>query len=29
VGGIFAGDYEASLIAEFDKYLPELPPWKR
>ena len=22
------GDYEAALIAEFDSYLPELPPWK-
>ena len=27
--GEFAGDYEASLIEEFDKYLPELPPWKK
>jgi len=27
--GRFAGDYEAALIAEFEKYLPELPPWKR
>lgn len=27
--GTYAGDYEASLIAEFDKYLPEVPPWKR
>jgi len=25
----YAGDYEAKLIAEFDSYLPELPPWKR
>lgn len=25
---IFAGDYEASLIAEFEKLLPEKPPWK-
>ena len=24
----FAGDYEASLIAEFEKLLPERPPWK-
>jgi hypothetical protein len=23
-----AGEYEASLIAEFDKLLPEKPPWK-
>ena len=27
--GTYAGNYEAALIAEFDKYLPELPPWKR
>jgi len=27
--GEFAGDYEASLIEEFDAYLPELPPWKK
>ncbi len=27
--GTYAGDYEAELIAEFEKYLPELPPWKR
>jgi len=27
--GTYAGDYEASLIAEFDTYLPEIPPWKR
>lgn len=27
--GKYAGDYEAELIAEFDKYLPELPPWKK
>jgi phosphoglycolate phosphatase-like HAD superfamily hydrolase len=27
--GEFSGDYEASLIAEFDTYLPELPPWKK
>lgn len=26
--GEYAGDYEAELIAEFDKYLPEQPPWK-
>lgn len=25
----FAGEYEAQLIAEFDAYLPETPPWKR
>jgi phosphoglycolate phosphatase-like HAD superfamily hydrolase len=27
--GTYAGDYEAKLIAEFEKFLPELPPWKR
>ena len=27
--GDYAGDYEQQLIAEFDDYLPELPPWKR
>jgi phosphoglycolate phosphatase-like HAD superfamily hydrolase len=26
--GTYAGDYEAALIAEFDKLLPEKPPWK-
>jgi phosphoglycolate phosphatase-like HAD superfamily hydrolase len=26
--GTYAGDYEASLMAEFDKLLPEKPPWK-
>ncbi len=26
--GEYAGDYEASLIEEFDSYLPEIPPWK-
>ena len=26
--GQFAGAYEASLIAEFDKLLPSTPPWK-
>jgi phosphoglycolate phosphatase-like HAD superfamily hydrolase len=26
--GSYAGSYEQSLIAEFDRYLPELPPWK-
>ena len=25
----YAGEYEASLIAEFEKLLPETPPWKR
>jgi phosphoglycolate phosphatase-like HAD superfamily hydrolase len=27
--GTFAGDYQQKLIAEFNTYLPELPPWKR
>ncbi|MHC4520769.1 MAG: HAD family hydrolase [Planctomycetota bacterium] len=27
--GQYAGDYEAELIAEFDSYLPELPPWQK
>ncbi len=27
--GTYAGEYEASLIEEFDKYLPATPPWKR
>ncbi len=26
--GEFCGDYQQQLIAEFEKYLPELPPWK-
>lgn len=26
--GTYAGGYEQALIAEFDRYLPELPPWK-
>jgi phosphoglycolate phosphatase-like HAD superfamily hydrolase len=25
----YAGEYEAQIIAEFDKYLPEAPPWKK
>ena len=28
LAGDYAGDYEAKLIAEFDKYLPEHPPWE-
>lgn len=28
LNGEYAGEYEAALIAEFDTYLPELPPWK-
>ncbi len=27
--GKFMGEYEAELIAEFDAFLPEVPPWKR
>ena len=29
LNGEYAGEYEKQLIAEFDEYLPELPPWKR
>jgi phosphoglycolate phosphatase-like HAD superfamily hydrolase len=29
LAGEYAGDYEASLIAEFDALLPAAPPWKR
>ena len=25
----FEGDYEASLIAEFEKFMPEIPPWEK
>ena len=25
----YAGDYEAGLIAEFEKFMPEIPPWQR
>jgi phosphoglycolate phosphatase-like HAD superfamily hydrolase len=28
INGHYAGQYEAELIAEFDSYLPELPPWQ-
>ena len=28
LNGEYAGDYEAKLIAEFDTYLPEHPPWQ-
>jgi phosphoglycolate phosphatase-like HAD superfamily hydrolase len=28
LAGSFAGDYQAALLAEFDRYLPERPPWK-
>ncbi|REK12313.1 MAG: HAD family hydrolase [Planctomycetota bacterium] len=27
--GTFAGEYQDKLLAEFDGYLPELPPWKQ
>ncbi len=29
LAGEYAGEYEASLIAEFETLLPEVPPWKR
>lgn len=29
INGEYAGKYEEELIAKFDTYLPELPPWKR
>lgn len=29
LNGEYAGDYEKALIAEFDEYLPEVPPWKK
>ena len=29
IDGTYAGDYEAKVIAEFDEYLPEHPPWKK
>lgn len=25
----FAGDYEANLIAEFETFMPEIPPWQK
>jgi phosphoglycolate phosphatase-like HAD superfamily hydrolase len=25
----YTGDYEASLIADFEKFMPEVPPWKK
>jgi phosphoglycolate phosphatase-like HAD superfamily hydrolase len=28
LAGAYAGEYEAGLVAEFDRRLPELPPWK-
>ena len=29
IAGQYVGEYEAKVIAEFDEYLPELPPWER
>lgn len=29
LNGEYAGEYQQKVIAEFDSYLPELPPWKR
>ena len=29
ITGAYAGDYEKELIAEFDSYLPEQPPWEK
>jgi phosphoglycolate phosphatase-like HAD superfamily hydrolase len=29
LAGEYAGAYEAAVIAEFEKMLPEVPPWKR
>ncbi len=29
LAGQFAGDYEARLVAEFEKFMPEVPPWKK
>jgi phosphoglycolate phosphatase-like HAD superfamily hydrolase len=29
LNGSFAGRYQQELVAEFDKYLPESPPWKK
>jgi phosphoglycolate phosphatase-like HAD superfamily hydrolase len=29
IGGTYAGDYEEKLIAEFERHLPDTPPWKR
>jgi phosphoglycolate phosphatase-like HAD superfamily hydrolase len=29
LAGAYAGAYEAAMIAEFEKMLPEVPPWKR
>jgi phosphoglycolate phosphatase-like HAD superfamily hydrolase len=29
IAGAFAGEYQQQLLAEFDSYLPERPPWER
>jgi phosphoglycolate phosphatase-like HAD superfamily hydrolase len=29
LGGKFAGDYQKQLLDEFDRYLPERPPWEK
>lgn len=29
IGGTYAGEYEDSLIAEFETFLPDTPPWKK
>lgn len=29
LNGEYAGDYEAALIADFEKLLPDTPPWKK
>lgn len=29
LNGTYAGEYEASLIAEFEKLLPDTPPWQK
>lgn len=29
INGEYAGSYEEQLIAEFDAYLPEIPPWEK
>jgi phosphoglycolate phosphatase-like HAD superfamily hydrolase len=28
IGGNFKGEYQKKIISEFEKYLPEFPPWK-
>jgi phosphoglycolate phosphatase-like HAD superfamily hydrolase len=29
VAGTYAGEYERALIAEFEAYLPDVPPWRK